>query len=287
MNDAEQEAQKAEWERQLAPDELARMLESSKRLGIHLRKCPSQEDQGTKGCWFGGEPTLPESFEWPWFSAFGERQAPMHFLGQIDLASVPNEGALPLPQTGTLFFFFDPMIAPAHDTPPNSGTVIYCPDDVSNVAPRKMPTLPKHHLAEDISYYYTMAPTEGYERWAFNFEPFETWEYELFPNAEFWTAAINLHQNQYKKLDRLTNRDRGRAIVPGYSSHFALHCLGGDASEHRVPGKGEKDLPLLTIASDPDLGFQHGDMISVTFWISLNELENRNFGGAYVSERYR
>ncbi len=216
MTDPEREARQAEWARKLNPEELAPMLESAKRQGIHLRKCPSADGESAKGCWFGRSPTLPERYDWPWFMAREEPQAPMHFLAQINLASVPEvDGTPSLPKTGTLFFFFDPMIAPVYDTPPGSGRVIYCPDDVSNVPLRKMPALPTHFSEEEVSYFYREFPTEGLERWPFTFEPFETWEFDLFPNAEFWKAAINLHQNQYEKLDRATRRDRGRAIVPG------------------------------------------------------------------------
>ena len=161
MTDQERDAIEAEHSRKLDPTELAQMLEAAKVQGIHLRKCPSQEDAGADGCWFGGEPTLPDQYDWPWFTAHDELKAPMHFLGQINLASVPHvDGTPPLPKVGTLFFFYDPMVAPAYETPPGSGKVIYCPDDVSGALPRKMPPLPKHVPEDEISYEYQMHPTE-------------------------------------------------------------------------------------------------------------------------------
>jgi uncharacterized protein YwqG len=58
----------------------------------------------------GGLPTLPLEIEWP-----RQRQSntPLHFLAQIDLSRLPSmpldsaAGALPLPNSGVLFFFAD------------------------------------------------------------------------------------------------------------------------------------------------------------------------------------
>ena len=66
------------------------------RLAIRLRKRP--ERQKSK---LGGNPNLPDSIAWP----VTPQGMPLDFLAQIYCPDLP--GGLGLPDTGTLFFFYD------------------------------------------------------------------------------------------------------------------------------------------------------------------------------------
>lgn len=268
--------------------ELAEMLEAAKRQGIFLRKTPHVNDTGAPGCWLGGAPTLPADIDWPWYEDRGVKEAPMHFMAQIDLAQVPRVDGLPeFPATGTLFFFFDPMIAPARDTMPHSGQVIYVDSDVSALPPRQMPDLPVIENEEEICYFFREKPTHGYVKRPITFEPVEMIEDDLFHNNTFSRLASRRSQEIWERKQITTERDRRnlRWADKGYSGAFAFHHLFGDGSQRGYAVTDRTHTPLLAMPSDGDLGFGYGDSISIVYWISPEDLASGRFEHAYVAER--
>src|SRR5208283_3446182 len=51
----------------------------------------------------GGRPNLPKDIPWPVW----QKGQPLAFIAQLDLAPLPPVAGLPLPKTGSLFFFYD------------------------------------------------------------------------------------------------------------------------------------------------------------------------------------
>lgn len=85
----------------------------------------------------GGRPLLPEASEWPWSR---RREAPLHFLAQIDCAELPRTDAR-LPTAGILFFFAsdDEEQIWGEGAPEDSVRVIYAPAVAADQPEREPP----------------------------------------------------------------------------------------------------------------------------------------------------
>lgn len=198
----------------------------------------------------------------------------MHFMGQINLAQVPRvAGAPELPNVGTLFFFFDPIFAPFDDVPGNAGCVIYVEGDVSHLAPRATPDFPQVGEEDGVAYPYLEMPTQGFRHRSVTFEPVTTVDFEMFQNAHFWKAAIAQSQENYEKLARRAG------------GSFAFHRLLGEGCKKGWTVRDAARIPLLTLSTDGDMGFVHGEGQSIVFWNSPEDLQNRNFENAYFADR--
>jgi uncharacterized protein YwqG len=71
----------------------------------------------------GGRPNLPKGIPWPtWLD-----EQPLSFIAQLDLAALPRIQGLPLPRSGSLFFFYDAVNLPWGFDPKDAGCakVIY------------------------------------------------------------------------------------------------------------------------------------------------------------------
>ena len=85
----------------------------------------------------GGRPLLPAAFEWPWSR---RREAPLHFLAQIDCAELPRIDAR-LPTAGMLFFFAsdDEEQIWSDGAPEDSVRAIYAPAVAADQPEREPP----------------------------------------------------------------------------------------------------------------------------------------------------
>ena len=186
MQNMDKEALRAEWQRELSQAELDAVVNDAKRTGILLVKSPNRDVAGAPGCWLGGEPNLPPEIDWPYFEENGVPLAPMHFLGQINLAELPPEATeLGLPESGTLFFFYDTIYAPLGWLDRGGSKVIYVAEDVSGVPLRPTPELPEVDETSSVSHWYADRPTNGYRRWNISFRVFEGINHgEFNQNAE-------------------------------------------------------------------------------------------------------
>jgi uncharacterized protein YwqG len=82
----------------------------------------------------GGRPNLPKGTPWPGV----EEGAPLSFIAQLDLAALPKLRNVPLPRTGSLFFFYDATNQPWGYDPADldSAEVIYSRAPLSAHPPR-------------------------------------------------------------------------------------------------------------------------------------------------------
>ena len=94
----------------------------------------------------GGRPNLPKEIRWPvWQDGF-----PLSFIAQLDLATLPPLRGLPLPKTGSLFFFYDAETQPWGFDPKERACaqVIYSPSPLTENSPRA----PHRDLDEEVRF---------------------------------------------------------------------------------------------------------------------------------------
>lgn len=89
--------------------EVVRVLRRLHMRALDLQVPPRRGHEGMPGCWFGGRPTLPPEIDWPVYVHNGHA-IPMHFLAQFDCASLPKLEEYPMPESGTVMFFYEPHL---------------------------------------------------------------------------------------------------------------------------------------------------------------------------------
>lgn len=173
--------------------EFADLREAARYPTLCLCKTLSSNGLGAPGCSMGGLPKLPPNVEWPWYQPHGRPYVPMHFVAQINLASVPEMEKLPeFPRRGTLFFFFTPTM-PVHVDTPTAGpgcSVIYCREDVEQFPERHMPAfpaltdLPFQELCDWASLYED-TPTGPLKKWNIFFRHLDSFAEWIDPRVDF------------------------------------------------------------------------------------------------------
>ena len=111
---------------------LAAAIESRSQLSLRL----IAGKRGSQGVGrLGGRPNLPKEVQWPTW----QDGQPLSFVAQFDLATLPRLKGLPLPGSGSLFFFYDAVNQPWGYDPKEAGCckVIYCPSRLSENSPRR------------------------------------------------------------------------------------------------------------------------------------------------------
>lgn len=253
------------------------VLREYKRDGLLIAKTAHPEDEGAPGCWLGGKPTLPPDLKWPYVDFEGVR-IPLHFMAQINLAEVPD-CEWSFPRVGTLFFFFDPVVAPGLSM--NMGSqVIHVTDDVSGCEPRSMPPLPDTY--EPFTPDRTAIPPNGhYRQWNFMFSAYETYD---IPGgrSEFWSQATSRVLDIYARLEREDTK-RIRKVA-------AKHHVRAKSSRHRMFGDRDLDLveaddvPLLSLEfHERDVGFE-GLFDGIVWWIKQSDLSRGDFTATKATE---
>lgn len=257
------------------------MIAQALRPALFLRKTPNPEDPGAKGCWLGGEPSLPSDIDWPYYEYEDYPRVPMHFLAQIELSEMPQVPELPeMPRTGTLFFFVEPMYAPVMDM--NGGCkVIYSRESCLGLPARPCPEMPS---IEDNDLHLCMAyrenPAVQYAKWNFRFEDVECFELGTFDNRVVEERLLAKKLKVEGRLEKSTEQDR----KGGQSEDFQFHRMFGDdgLGANRISGQ----VPLLTIGSDADVGTWFGDVVPVMFVIDQTDLSVGSFDRVVAMERY-
>jgi uncharacterized protein YwqG len=115
-------------------DELIKLIKPGLQLDIQPIEIAQQQVGNSR---IGGIPDLPDYIEWPFFEG-----QPHAFVAQINLGEIPDfSGRKLLPDTGLLYFFFEPTHDFGRLLPPESQqfTVFFLDKPVANLAPRKPP----------------------------------------------------------------------------------------------------------------------------------------------------
>lgn len=255
------------------PDEAAIDADMAEacRTGILLNKTRQPDDPGTPGSWLGGRPTLPLEVDWPWDDA---GVVPLHFLAQIDLRYLPRLEEQPdMPNSGTLFFFCDPIFQQFLNHGRSGHKVIFVDDDLSGHPLREMPDIPDVRglpVSRTIGSPY--APRQHYRRWNFEYHLFEAfyWSNDL----DHWSqrAILNANVDAYETLEAQT-AERRPTGTRGEKPAFCFHHVFG-ASGSLDPTDGW--IRLLALRADKDIGIRLSGS-HFAFWISPADLIDRNF----------
>ena len=266
---------------QLSENEVRLMLFLAQRPGLLLLKLAPDDPRRLPGCWLGGEPTLPDSFEWPWSILDGRRTSPMHFMGQIDLRYLP---LLPdfseLPTFGTLFFFCDTIHGELYDYE-GASKVIYVPDDVSRCSKRQTPAMPQPNENYDCCRWYKEKPSSSYTQWCIRTATFATHNKDIALNRQLGKIADTEIDRHVLAIDAQINKDLEYLTSMDSPDNFSMHNLFCGAYGSDWP---ENKIPLLTIFKDNDLDYRKDTYDGIAFWISRDDLKSRNFSAAHVSD---
>lgn len=183
----------------LTEDDLDLLLARLRRPAIAMLRMTEIDQVGLPGCWFGGQPTLPADIDWPMYQVPGtDFEIPHHLLVQINLDYMPRVmGMPPLPKTGTLFVFYEYLLArnisSIDDTissPLETGEVmrvIYVNQDVSGCPLREMPRLPDF---SEFPFDLQMGITEFHPEFGQK-EPFQFVVFDSYPGSETARAMGN------------------------------------------------------------------------------------------------
>lgn len=281
-----------DWEYQPSESELQEMFELTRRPGFFIGK--ADPENALKNSWLGGEPTLPDRYEWPrvWLGDHdfdpdypeGPEPYPMHFLGQFDLSEFEYIGQeTSLPKTGTLFFFRDAIYIEDYslyrreknDDDPFTGTemVIYVEEGVSQCPPRRMPelTVDPRDVLQPYSGFIRQ-PTNGYQKQLIKIEPFMSNRTMDFHNAAFRDAVF---QKCWPIEESWSERNQNSF------GNFSRHNLLG--SNYTKEPKEPVTL-LLSLDSDREIGFDF-PALRVAFYIRHQDIVARDFKQSFsVSE---
>jgi len=255
------------------------------RPGFHLRALtPGEPPVG----YLGGDPLLPADVEWPTWEGHG----PLGFVAAFDCSRVPpNELDIPLPESGTLLFFYfdglgDSSVAYTDPDSVFNGTrVLYIPAD-AELAPRNAPegTSPFPRLDLGGELIATAPDNENAALIAAYGDPNDPVAYCEYPTTDadgdgFWDSLTS-----FRRDNSPHHRIGGYALpVQG-----AVEPEGAEAFH---PGKEEQaqaarkelaaDLVLLAqIDSDSRSGMAWADAGRLYWMISREDLAARRFDRA-------
>ncbi|MEL6218640.1 MAG: DUF1963 domain-containing protein [Pseudomonadota bacterium] len=292
---------------EVTPDEIDAKLFRARVPAIAMLRTPQATDPGTPGCWFGGDPTLPAEIPWPYYKptereAYGIRYEdpdltiPMHFLVQINLAYCPRVLGLPLlPKTGTIFVFYDPAVAQATEgiafTTGTACKVMYVAEDVRYCAHRKPPPMPDLSSTKVFADY---RGTSSFNRWPFEFLVVDSYPWETF-DVEFGHRHKELRWIEDKALeDHLgtgtvlcrsgITGDRHFIFGASQQAHFPSAESLLKSGVNYLPELTNEHVLLFAFPADQDLGHQTANQIRLEFWITREDLRNRNFDNIVVWE---
>jgi uncharacterized protein YwqG len=200
----------------------------------------------------GGAPNMPSEIAWPARTS-GDAHS---FLAQIDLAALPVCEGLPLPRTGSLFFFCDAEYLPDPADPQDVKDgikTVYCPTSLSDNPLRTPP--------RDLSGAYI------FESWSLNPRLDLT-----APAQDVWEIK-SLHlsdEESYAYCDLFTQASAGGGSV---------HRMGGypNQVQYNRPEPGDNWCLLLQLDSEDRAGMMWGDVGRLYFTIQEDHLESRRF----------
>ena len=251
----------------LTEAEIEALVQEARKPALLLNKTKFPDGPGEPGCWLGGDPTLPPDIEWPYHEVEGV-PVPLSFVAQINLARVPRRPEFPpVPETGTLFFFFDPVFSTS------DAKVIYVEDEFSRTPPRRMPD-PEYAPCEiNVDHFLDSI---RFRKWNFDFLDFNTWytgfHREIDQDYFLWSRIGDKQQPEINAAGRATEA-RWAGSEPGSSQDMSLHYLFGCQSNRPAPS--EDSVLLFNFCEDPDVGIVN--CIDHLFWISPDAFASRDF----------
>lgn len=262
-------------------DELIKLIKPGLELGVKPIEIAQQQVGASR---IGGIPDLPDHMEWPYFEG-----QPHAFVAQINLGEIPDfPGRKLLPETGLLYFFFEPT----HDfgllLPPESQqfAVYFLDIPEANLAPRKPPdTLAArwHFRSSEINFVIKETfPTLGLDPLSGSFyddvAPLDVrWQISELV-SEFMPRSHRMfgHSRSFEgTLESICEYDRLRIAYPELEKK--------EIAELYPQGVKNWEL-LLCVPSDGRLGIEWlGDLPTIYFMIHHQDLQMRDFSQTWLA----
>jgi uncharacterized protein YwqG len=221
---------------------------------------------------------LPSRLGWPHYEHETYGPIPLVFLAQIDLSKVPMPSAQSgLPESGTLFFFFEPRCNFDHEFTAGAARVWFAPEDVSECRARKRPkysaAVPNFHPQGWI----VDSQDGDVPRWNFSFQEIVGYDTSSVHNQELYAAASGKAEDAREAVREIYQNQKGTrtALAPKLHNMF----VGPYAS-----GWEKGQIPLLTIWHDANLSLSHGDQRILVYSISEEDLLNHDFNNVCLHD---
>jgi uncharacterized protein YwqG len=210
----------------------------------------------------GGTPNMPADIAWP-----TRRSGDPHsFLAQIDLAGLEICDGLPLPGSGSLFFFCDAEYLPEGSDPRDVSDgikVVYSPTSLSDNGLRTPPPgLNKEYVFKGFSLKPMLDLTAPAK---------DVWEIERLRLSDAESDAYSEIFGQVCTSDGSVHRIGGHPNLVQYRQLEGTGDTG--ASDWRL---------LLQLDSENDAGMMWGDLGRLYFMIREQDLRSLSFGKAWL-----
>ncbi len=200
---------------------------------------------------------MPSEIAWP-----TRRSGDPHsFLAQIDLAGLPVCEGLPVPRTGSLFFFCDAEYLPDPGDPQDVKDgikIVYCPTSLSDNALRTTP--------RDLSSDYT----------------FESWS--LNPRLDLTAPAQDVWEIRSLDMSDAESYAYCELFTQVSASDGSVHRMGGYPNRvqyGKVEPEDDRRL-LLQLDSEGEAGMMWNDQGRLYFTIREEDLESLSFEKAWL-----
>lgn len=215
----------------------------------------------------GGEPNLPEHIEWPTW-----RGRSLPFIAQLDLATLPEASGLPLPRSGSLYFFFEGAECASGYRMEDEGSarVLYLPTELSQNARRGVPV----DVPEEMRFRSVRFECKAIELSVPDCDDQTITELDLSSDEgdryfNFILARIESHAGPFHHLGGYPEAIQGDPK----SDARQVHGGKGEAMEWEL---------LLQVDSDENAGMMWGDVGRLYFLIRKEDLAARAFDKTWL-----
>jgi uncharacterized protein YwqG len=226
----------------------------------------------------GGEPDLPADFPWPRYEGLA-----LSFIAQLDLADfVVFADVLPLPSSGSLFFFYDSDQRAGGYDPKHRGSalVAYIPDSVPLVRTR---------VPDDVAQlgrFSLGAVHASLDRTIGEFDPPLSPE-ELEALNQFIIADLTVSSAPSHQLGGNPEAIQGPMEAECSLASNGIYCgsaflPGAEEVIRELERRASEWRLLLQVDTDDDLGMMWGDCGRLYYWIREEDLLQRAFERAWL-----
>lgn len=259
----------------LPEDVLAAALRPATRL---ITRLVADDELPLGASRFGGRPDLPPQVAWPRRDGAG---APLSFLAQLDLASVPDPTGL-LPAAGWLLFFYDAVEQPWGFDPRHRGAARVLHVDDERASLRR--TDPPPDLAREAIFAPAAVVTELAGTLpqlevdlGFALAPGDLEAYHALLQEHFFGPA---HGRWHRLLGwpiQIQNDMRLECQLASHGIDCGAGPYGHDDARELEAGAGDWMLLLQVDSEEEGPGWMWGDAGCVYFWIRRQDLVARRF----------
>ena len=262
-------------------DRVADRIEALARRSIRLAADKESEAAVTR---LGGRPNLPKKLDWPTW-----REEPLAFVAQLDLTTLPRLDDVPLPATGSLYFFYEGGENAWGFSPEDKGSccVLHSPTPLTDSPLRNLPEELEGHLrfkGVRLSPEPVELTAPGLEDKILADLGMTMDEREAyFAFQQEWTET---HAGCIHRIGGYPECIQGDPKLEAHLVSHGLYC--GDSSGYKTgkekglwPGSVDWKL-LLQVDSEDRADMMWGDVGRLYFLIHKTALEKRQFDKTWL-----